>query len=308
MIAILVLCLLVCLSGLAYSRLMKPKPLVSDPEETILHFNIEFHPGSEYLDQEEVDLDLDLLEVEPLPPIKSGVDVHDTKVQSSTRLAIARLKEALKGTPIRNATEEIAELIFGKKDLDLDLDLDWKTRELAYNTLLVIQKVNGTISAVNGVNAVNAVSATQETEQDILNLVWTRINADINKGNKTHLAEALIEGLARGAINRNSTHCLTGRVTQIIQSLETLDASGIADIITIDVLKERLPYTFTNLLQKYFSLFPREKQRYEEGHVNVRRVKKFINEPLRDEYVATKLLTEEQYSALLKPYFDNLNV
>jgi hypothetical protein len=258
--------------------------VVADREETIVHFNIEF-----YNDDEERS---NLFEATPIKEL-SGIDIHDTKVQSSTRLALQKLKawyHQVHGHPTKEtALKEILKLIFRENTDISDDDL-----ELAYCTFKTMSSVNGSLSE------------TDLSETDVLYYTWCRILTDINADHRDKLKTALLEALARGSSKPGEPHCLTGRVTQVVQCLETLDKEGLVDIVTADTIKERIGYRFAALLKGYLETHPADKAVYESLDGNDTRVKKriikYITSELKKDYLETALLKEGEFNLFLKNY------
>jgi hypothetical protein len=232
--------------------------------------------------------------------ITSGIDIHDTIVQSSTRQGILKLKKwyaprMITNTDKAKSVEEIKKFIF----LPVLSCLSMKTRELAYTTLRTIAKVNGSLSEVG------------LTEFDVLHIIWQRIKAPINKSHRLELIVAFIESLAEGSKSPDEPYCITGRVSQMVQSLETLDNEEIVNIVTLDHFKEQIKNTFPCLLKAYFQQADRkDKKIYEEEgfsdeeEIMVKnRIFKFIDTHLRKEFSS---LSEKDYLTVTKDYFMTL--
>ena len=277
----------VLLFGLCiYLILYLQKPPQQKTEQAIIHiqiFNDDYssEDGRDYL-------------AEPIR-ITSGIDIHDTTVQSSTRQGILKLKQLYGIIPMSvESIEEIKKFIFLP-----GLSLTVKVRELAYTTLSTIIKVNGSLSEVN------------LTELDVLHLIWQRIKAPLNKGRRLELITAFIESLAEGSATPDEPHCITGRVTQMVQSLETLDHEGIVNIVTLDLFKEQIKNKFPCLLRDYFQqadekdfLIYEDLESSEKEEMTVKkRIFNFIDTHLRKEF---STLSEKDYMAVTKDYFTTL--
>ena len=261
------------------------------PQKSIIHIQLYDNSSntSNYSDLED-------FWAEPI----TGIDIHNTTVQSSTRQGILKLKEWYTKSNIptdkSQSVEEIKTFLFQPI-----IKLNTKVRELAYNTLRTIIKVNGALSEVN------------LTEYEVLHIIWQRINAPLNKKNHMELITAFIESLAEGSTSPDTPYCITGRVTQIVQSLETLDQEGLVNIITLDYFKEQIKNKFPCLLQDYFrQADEKDKKIYEaqtatETEVEEMAVKNriltFIDTHLRQ---AFSTLSEKDYSTVTKDYFMTL--
>jgi hypothetical protein len=75
---------------------------------------------------------------------------------------------------------------------------------------------------LNSINNKDKHSKYNKTEQEILNLVWNRINNDINKNNKDELILSLANQLI-SAVEEDTVVCSTGKIMRIMGSLEALD-------------------------------------------------------------------------------------
>jgi hypothetical protein len=227
--------------------------------------------------------------------ITSGVDIHDTTVQSSTRLALVKLKEwyttqdkNISDAKKEDSLDQIKTLLFQSSPLP------WRTKELAYSTIQTIINVQGTLSEID------------LTEYDVLHLIWQRIQAPLNSAEREALTTAFIEGLAEGSASPDEPHCLTGRVSQMVQSLQTLDHEGIVNIVTLNLFKEELGTKFPFLIRSYFQQTEGKEslglESLESPEVK-KKVIHFIDSNLRKDFHS---LSEKDYTTITKDYFDAL--
>lgn len=227
-------------------------------------------------------------------PHGQHTDVHDHTIQCGVVDAIKALQNVVDLSVIdQKATlERVKEYIFN------GYDGSYKKKEEAYSTLRAITKINGPLHSV------------KLTETEILCLVWTRMEADVNKSIQAELKSNLIESLADGTILVDSPYCLVGRVTRVVQSLQSLDAEGIVNIKNLDCVREEITHKFSLLREKYFKEHPETEEIYindepspETERVN-RELRDYISGVLHDEYKA--LVTEPQLQKILAPLVEAL--
>lgn len=218
------------------------------------------------------------------------IDVHDTQVQQSIVLACKRLADWQQKADVSKADilSDIRKYIFN------EYDGTYTEKERAYITLRTIESVNGYVVNIN------------MHELDVLKMVWSRICAPINKDKATELKSVLLESLADSTISVNNTRCLTGRVTRIVQSLESLDAEEIVNIRSVNTLRQEIMNKFPVLLNEYLSAHPKEKTIYETSDdPSVREsIRAYIDASLRKEYLP--IANERTYRAVSQDYFDHL--
>jgi len=174
-----------------------------------------------------------IYENQPMPQDK-GTDVHDHQIQESLKNSFYRLQQWYQKnqTDNKDTFNEIKDTIF-----NTPVKLSWEIKEKAYSTLRHIEKHGSFITSLN------------LQEKDILQIVWTRICHPINKNNKDELIKSLIEQLSCASINIEQTYCPTGRISRIIQSLESLDQEDIVKIYSLESLNKELSDKVVALLK-----------------------------------------------------------
>lgn len=181
--------------------------------------------------------------------VDKDTDVHNHQIQTDLRKSIAKLQEWYQTIPTEQRTSqsdvyrEIKEYIFGDYQDTLD------RKERAYSTIRYIQKNDGRLHAV-------AMS-----EGEILKLVWQRIKSSENAEHYNDLRNNLVDLLAESAIDIDVPYCLVGRVTRMVQSLQSLDHEEIIDLSS----DKKIHGDIFRLMNKYFAQHPDSKLPYDNG-------------------------------------------
>jgi hypothetical protein len=194
----------------------------------------------------------------------NGEDVHDSKIQSDLRASIAKLRAwyaKQEHVDLGRTVKEIKEHIFSYSDMGI--------KEKAYSTIKHIHKHNDRLHSVD------------MSEGEILQMVWCRINSELNSSRRTELITNLIELLADAAITLDSAYCLVGRVTRIVQSLQSLDMENIIDIGA----DKEVQYKICQYSERYFKEHPEKQVAYDGGDNGVaEELVKYIGEHMYGEY------------------------
>jgi len=189
----------------------------------------------------------------------ASVDVHDHAIQESVKLSIGKLRGWFSSLPpakvlrSEQVLDQIKEYLFG------EYQESHKNKEKTYSTLRTIERVNGTLSAAD------------ITELEVLSMVWHRIIDPVNHDVQRELKDNLLELLADSSIKVDNPYCLVGRITRMIQSLQSLDREDIVNIRSTDILAKELQNKIPMLRDEFFQQPGGEELRvqYEEGTDNV---------------------------------------
>lgn len=222
-----------------------------------------------------------------------NADVHDHAIQRSVQTAFNKLNKWYNNHRNLQISEsesinQIKDYIFkgfkGKREI----------AERAYNTIRTMQKLNGYLVSLKA------------HEIKILSVVWSRIKDPLNADVQDEIANNLVELLSDSTINLDNAYCLTGRVTRIIQSLESIDAEDIVNIISSDSIHLELKNKVPNLRDQYLSSHSMLKA-YEQGDENVEdNVKQYVKQQLTVDYLDSKLLTPHAFDKIVTPYLNQL--
>lgn len=224
-----------------------------------------------------------------------STDVHDSYTQDS----LIKSYNALKTwhLTVSNAITSDETISDVKKYIFKEYRGDMNSAEKAYTSLRTIEKVNGFVSAINA------------NEKDVLMMTWSRINSNINSDVRLDLADNLVELLSDSSINLDNSYCLIGRVTRIVQSLESMDVENIVNITSTDSLKHELSNKVPLLIKEYFNENPSQKEIYENPDSNkesvndtVLSLKKFVRNILQLDYKFTNANVERRFYSIIDEY------
>jgi hypothetical protein len=222
-------------------------------------------------------------------------DVHDHEIQNSLRLSVEKLREWYKtvenSLPKEQIIAQIKEYIFN------GYEGEYRKKEDAYSTIRSIEKTNGTLASV------------KMSELEILCMVWQRVVSDVNTENASEIKSNLLELLADSTIRLDSPYCLVGRITRMVQSLESLDQEGIINIRSTDVVENEIQNKIPVLINDFFSLeeFKERKEAYDQGDDVIALVlRQYVDQELRKDYQETGVLTDTKYSEIVDRYLEEL--
>ncbi len=239
----------------------------------------------------------------PLPNLNivqaTKTDVHDHAIQQSIVCGIKALKSWYRevyGDAIidRALLENVKEYIFN------GYDGSYKKKEEAYSTLKSIIRINGFVNSID------------MRESDVLLLVWSRIMDPINKDVAEELKSNLVESMADGTIAVDSPYCLTGRVTRIVQSLESIDKGNIVNIKSTECVKDEISLRVAQLRTDFFKKHPSLETIYNADKDDAptqlvnKDLKSYINDNLHKEYVLSNIVTDTTYKNITAPLIDAL--
>lgn len=173
-----------------------------------------------------------------------------------------------------------------------------QTMERAYSTVKAMFKHNSRLHDID------------RGELDILGHVWSRIKAPVNAAVSSELIARLIEQLAdaskgSGDLDEN-TCCLTGRISRVIQTLESLDAESIVNVTSTSVIRLELSDKVPHLIGLYQRSWTTDQiDKYNNGDESLaQELRKHIDEALRRDYVDSGLLTEHTYHEITRDYLE----
>ena len=209
--------------------------------------------------------------IEALPG-NDGIDVHDHTVQGSLVKSFLKLQE--KTTVKGNYLNDIKKAIFAYADTDIE------TSEKAYSTLRTMMKFNGRLESIH------------TDELTVLNMVWARIQDPINEKARPDLIVSLIRQLAEASMTLDISRCVSGRIARIIQSLEAIDTEDVVNIASTEDIRRELSDKVPALLARV---------------ADQDDIKDFVDKELRKDYVLTDLLTETEYTKIVKDYLDAID-
>ena len=263
-------CAFICGVVLPLFRLLKKEEEKDD--EAILRFEIMINTEQQ---QPGLELGLELAD-------NNGIDVHDHTVQASLVKSFEKLKETATFVASTSFKEEIKKAIFeyAKKDVDVS--------ERAYSTLRTMIKYNGRLSSID------------TDELTVLEMVWSRIHDPVNAKVLDDLKDSLICQLAEASMTLDLSRCLSGRVARVIQSLEAIDAENVVNIASTEDIRRELSDKVPLLINNYYENGATD----EDEDETEAKIRDFVDNELRKDYVLTNLLTETEYVKITKDYLD----
>lgn len=226
-------------------------------------------------------------------------NVHDTSVVAHISKVVDKIKKTVNKDQPQFDEKETIEGI--KKYILESYVGEIQTKERAITAVNKIKNSNGLILRLN------------MREMEILNLVWNRIHDPVNKGNFDNLRENLVLELADCMTGDTSAHCIQGRVSRIIQSLEMADADKSIVIKPLWVIKDEIHRSVPRYVDKVLKKLPTpkrelfeqlehetdtEKKEYEKIRV---RIQSAIERKMEQRYLDSKMLTETQFTNIMKP-------
>ena len=269
-------CAFICGVVLPLFRLLKKEEEKDD--EAILRFEIMINT-----EQQQPGLELGLglgLELAD----NNGIDVHDHTVQASLVKSFEKLKETATFVASTSFKEEIKKAIFEYAKRDVDVS------ERAYSTLRTMIKYNGRLSSID------------TDELTVLEMVWSRIHDPVNSKVLDDLKDSLICQLAEASMTLDLSRCLSGRVARVIQSLEAIDAENVVNIASTEDIRRELSDKVPLLINNYYENGATDED--EDEDETEAKIRDFVDNELRKDYVLTNLLTETEYVKITKDYLD----
>ena len=235
-----------------------------------------------------------------LPQNNDTQNVHDTSIQSHINIAISALKKCkfTLGLSDTELVQDIRNHILNKSTCSDEI------KDKALVSLKKIKKINGIITRIN------------ISELEVLHLVWNRIHDAINYGLLQTLKDNLVIELADSMIDEENVHCVQGRVTRILQTLESADAEGILNLKPLWVIKEEIASVFgrsVRILNKKLKGIPHIKKIYNKIHptdddlkiitkINDK-LKQKIDIYLKKTYVDKEIINLQQYTSLTNEFY-----
>lgn len=154
--------------------------------------------------------------------------------------------------------------------------------------------------------------ATKKTEMEIVGLVWQRIHEPVNQAHVDDLRQMLIQELAD-----IQNVCLVGRISRILQTLESLDAENIVNLKPTWAINEEITQycaTYINKLTKKVApeyrtaidTLDRTPEQEEMARQFYACIKDNLQKRFRISYIETNILTQEKLDKITKPLFEEL--
>lgn len=221
-----------------------------------------------------------------------GNDVHDTDIQKSLRNGISELVKWYNRVDVPLAKADVMKQI--RKYIFDEYDGTYEEKERAYNTLRTMESTNGMLASVD------------RTEMQILMMVWQRIRDPVNQSVSMELKNNLIGALADANIRTTyNAYCLVGRVTRIVQALESLDTENIVNIKTKSIIKKEIQQKIPVLVDSFFEDNGEDREAYDDGDDEIaERLQHHVRDKLEEDYTGTTVMNDHRN--IIESYLEEL--
>lgn len=225
-------------------------------------------------------------------------NVHNKTIKRTACMAIDKLKISdLKNYTISDAFNDIYKYIE---------NINENNKDKAKEVLNLIENMNVYYS--NG----------KIYEKELIKLVWSRINHPINESRCQLLKDNFIMQLLDCSNGNQILHCTEGRITRILQSLQSCDVEDIVNLKPMwafkeeiankiikyqDKLMKKAPLKYVNIMNKSEDITPSEQKllkKFNDCLVNN------LNKRFTIDYVDNGYLNNNELDDITKVYYDSL--
>ena len=174
----------------------------------------------------------------------------------------------------------------------------------------------GTIKVLHSLKNIEH-SRFNRSEQDVFNIIWSRIKDPINSERRDEMTKILAQNMASG-VEHSMIVCSTGKIMRMIGSFDAIDKSNISHLKPEWAIKEEIGQVASKVRNDVISnSFDRERKAYDsldlsdspddsqlvEGMIKLMREK--LTEECIQSYVESNILTKESLDTLLEPYLES---
>lgn len=174
--------------------------------------------------------------------------------------------------------------------------------------------------ALHSINHINSLyKEANIRENEVLRLVWERINLPENKKYFKQLISNLIEQLADCRNGYSHVHCCEGRVMRLLQTLECCDFDEKINMRPLWAYRDEISNTICKYRKLLLEQLPSEYESIDNKtdlscdekillkNFNQCLIKN-LNDKFNQDYIKTGLLTDDEIKELTKDYYDALEV
>lgn len=286
--------LLLFMSCLLYTiyRIFKDKPVIYHVNYNVNYVSVDDNTNHDNIIRIPIEDRVDLA-------IDDQHNVHNKTVRKHTVDAINLLKKSdLHKYSIESAINNISELI------ELNSNYDSNT---LFNAKRAIEMINQLNSFYHNAHI---------GEKEIVRLVWERINHSTNSKIVDVLKNNLIEQLA-DCVNDNGVHCIEGRITRILQTLEKSDAEDLFTFRPLWAYKEEISDVISRYRDKLFDKLPKKYRDIDnklqlnaDDYKDLDKFNKCLIKNLERkfdmDYVSSGILNMDELKDLTKNYYESL--
>ncbi len=233
----------------------------------------------------------------PLPPVQTGngrnddpQNTHDSQVLSTTITSINNLKKNTKmRKSLPTSLNEIRRFLNNLPETDKRADALKSLNRIERNT--------------------SRFAFADMKEVDVLNLVWNRIHSDVHSDNLKAVKESLFNQLA-DMQEHGVTVCATGRFTRLVDTLNVIDNE-----VTIKpsyVINQEMMNKSAKIRDAMLNTYSEGDRKELEKGTSCKQeqfdqnLKDTIVETLKEDYVKTKILSQEKFDQQINQWIDDI--
>ena len=229
----------------------------------------------------------------PLPPVQRDDDpqnTHDSQVLSTVINSINNLKKSTKmGKSLPTSLKEVRNFLNNLPENDKKTDALKSLNRIERNTL--------------------RFTFSDMKEVDVLNLIWNRIHSDVHADNLETVKESLFNQLA-DMQEHGVIVCATGRFTRLVDTLNVIDNE-----VTIKpsyVINQEMMNKSSKIRENMLNTYSENERKELEKGTSYKQeqfdqnLKEKIVENLKEDYVKTKILTQEKFDHQISKWIDDI--
>lgn len=199
-----------------------------------------------------------------------------------------------------------------KKSTKMERDLSTSLKEIRQflKKMPKNDKRNDALKSLNRIEKnTSPFTFSDMKEVGVLNLVWNRIHSDIHKDNLDTVKESLYNQLADMQEHGYSV-CATGRFTRLVDTLNVIDEE--VSIKPSYVINQEMMNKSSKIRENMLNTYSEnERTELEKGTSNKqeeydKKLKETIVEELKEDYVKTKILTQEKFDNQINKWINEI--
>ena len=199
-----------------------------------------------------------------------------------------------------------------KKSTKMEKDLSTSLKEIRQflKKMPKNDKRNDALKSLNRIEKnTSPFTFSDMKEVAVLNLVWNRIHSDIHKDNLDTVKESLYNQLADMQEHGYSV-CATGRFTRLVDTLNIIDEE--VSIKPSYVINQEMMNKSSKIRENMLNTYSEnERKELEKGTSNKqeeydKNLKEKIVEELKEDYVKTKILTQEKFDNQINKWINEI--
>ena len=237
----------------------------------------------------------------PIPPVQIDNDndnerindpqnTHNSQILSTTINSINNLKKSTK--------------------IEKSLSTSLKEVRSFLNNLPENDKRDDALKSLNRIERnISRFTFSDMKEVDVLNLIWNRIHSDVHADNLEAVKESLFNQLS-DMQEHGVTVCATGRFTRLVDTLNIIDNE-----VTIKpsyVINQEMMNKSSKIRENMLNTYSETERKELEKGTSYKQeqfdqnLKEKIVEILKEDYVKTKILTQEKFDHQIGKWIDDI--